>query len=333
MTHITLLACPDSSTSTIAGPIDAFSSANLWERIAGKSRNEPVSDIFSWDIVTLDGRPVEGCGGMNVQPTRSIHDLDRTDVILVPGFHPPLSFLGNVPEPIHRWLHHWHDNNVIIGTICTGTFYLAETGLLDGRTATTHWAFAGFFKKRYPQVHLKPDRILTVDRNLICSGATLAFMDLCLYLIETFGSKELASRCAKGMLMESNRRFQSPYCVFNSQKDHTDRKILNAQEFMEEHFKEGVTIDAIAENHGISPRHFKRRFKKATGDSPLTYLQRLRIETAKELLEATPSTVNEITWQVGYENSNSFRKLFRKHVGLSPREYRARFNRSFADVK
>lgn len=333
MVHLTFLAYPNCSMSGISGPIDAFSIANLW---CGLERgfDTECRPLFEWDIVTTDGNPVQGRGRITIQPTGSIHDIDSTDCILIPGLLPPLDcIVGNVPKELAAWLHHQYDQHTMIGASCTGAFLLAETGLLAGKIATTNWAFAGYFKKLYPDVRLKPDRILTQDSGLICSGATTSFLDLCLYLIEKFGSEELAARCSKSLLVERNRCSQSPYFLFDYQKNHTDGKVLKAQTRMEKQFPETISIETLAQDLGVSPRHFKRRFKKATGDSPLTYLQRVRIEAAKQKLETTTETIHEITCQVGYEDTNSFRRLFRKHTGLSPREYRDRFSRTGQRVR
>ena len=169
--------------------------------------------------------------------------------------------------------------------------------------------------------------MLTEDNGILCTGASTAYLNLCLYLIERFGSAALADRCAKSLLIERHRTRQSPYFVFDFQKNHSDRKILKAQTLMEKKFTGSVSLEALASDLGISSRHFKRRFKKATGISPLAYLQRVRIEAAKTHLETTREPVNQITWQVGYEDSNSFRRLFKKYTGLSPRAYRERFTR------
>ncbi|MBI5063699.1 MAG: GlxA family transcriptional regulator [Desulfatitalea sp.] len=326
MAHITLLAYPNCSPLSIFGPMEAFSIANLWCQTPGQGRHAGAP-LFSWDIVSLDGEAVRGYGGVPIQPHRSIHEEVTTDFILIPAFLPPLDFIGKVSDEILAWIRCRHAENTLIGATCTGTFLLAETGLLNGKEATTNWAFARYFKKLYPNVKLKPERILCVDGGLVCSGATTSFLDLCLYLIEKFGSEDLASRCAKSLLVEAGRRSQSPYFIFDPQKNHTDDKIKEAQAHMEGKFTKTFSLDDLASDLGISPRHFKRRFKNATGDSPLAYLQRLRIEAAKHKLETTLETVNEITWQVGYEDSNSFRRLFRNFTGLSPREYRERFTR------
>lgn len=325
MTHITLLAYPNCSMTSISGSIDAFSIANLWHR--GKKQNGDHTPLFDWDIVTMDGNPVQGCGRVLIQPHCGMLEVDSTDFILIPGFLPPLEFIGNVPRKLQAWLQDQYNRKTWIGTTCTGTFLLAETGLLDGRIATTNWSFAGYFRKLYPKVRLKPERILTEDKGIVCSGATTSFLDLCLYLIEKFGSEKIAALSAKSLLIETSRRSQSPYFVFDYQKYHSDEKILEAQFHMEEKFSEKILVEALASDLGFSPRHFKRRFKKATGDAPLAYLQRVRIEAAKQKLENTMESIDEITGHVGYEDSNSFRKLFKKYTTLSPREYRDRFAR------
>lgn len=327
MAHITLLAYPGCSASGITGIIDALAMANLWEKAASLKTNRP---LFSWEIVSRDGRPVAASSEITLTPHRSIHGVDQTDCLILPGFLPPLAFMGRIPGDITAWVRRWHEKKVLIGTICTGTFFLAETGLLDQRTATTNWSFAGYFRKHYPRVRLTPEQMLTIDNGLICTGASTAYLELCLYLIEHFGSPALADRCAKSLLLDRHRTSQSPYFVFDFQKNHADGKVLKAQVFMEERYSHPISIETLATDLGISSRHFKRRFRQATGDSPLAYLQRVRIEAAKDRLETTREPVNRITWQVGYEDSNSFRRLFRKYTGLSPRAYRERFTRDTA---
>ena len=169
--------------------------------------------------------------------------------------------------------------------------------------------------------------MLTVDGEFICSGAATAYMELFLYLIEKFGSQDLAASCSKLLLIDGNRRSQAPYFIFEFQKNHSDDTVLKVQDFMEKNLAEPISFEAMASRFGISARHLKRRFKQATGDSPQIYLQRLRVETAKRKLETTLDTFEGITWQVGYENTNSFRRLFKENTGLTPREYRDRFSR------
>ncbi len=317
---------PACSLSGIFFSIDAFSIANRYAAIK-EDPGKDTSPLFTWDIVTLDGQSVEGEGRVMIQPHCSIHDIQKTDFILIPGFLPPFDFRGRVTTELKEWLSKWHKKNTLIGAVCTGTFLLAETGMLNGKTATTNWIYAKTFRNAYPQIKLKADRILTEDGGILCSGATTSFQDMCLNLIERFGSEELAEICSKALLLNKARKSQSPFFVFSYQKDHADESVLKAQEMMEQKYIEPISVDGLASDLGISTRHFIRRFKAATGDSPLLYLQRIRIEAAKAKLEKTRESIDEITLKVGYENANSFRKLFRKNTGLSPKEYRMQFSR------
>jgi len=278
--------------------------------------------------VTVEGDPVCANGGIRVHPDRAIKDVDRTDLILIPPFLPVGDPLTQKMGDISDWLVERYRRNTNIAAMCTGAFVLAETGLLNGKVATTNWQFARRFQCRYPKVHLRLDRILTEDGGLTCTGAATSIFNLGLHLIRTFGSEALASVCSKALLVDPNRDSQSPYLVFSARKSHGDTDILEAQEWMEEHYADPITIDAIAREAGISPRHFKRRFRKATGESPLGYLQNLRMEAAKTRLETTLDNVNEITCRIGYEDSSTFRRLFKRHTGISPREYRDKFLRS-----
>jgi transcriptional regulator GlxA family with amidase domain len=227
-----------------------------------------------------------------------------------------------------EWICDRYDRGAIVAALCTGTFVLAETGLLNERLATTNWLYARRFRNRFPNVHLHPERILTHDRRLICSGAFTAFYHIGLHLIEQFADRDLAALCSKIFLIDPNRTSQASYTIFNVFKQHGDDGILSAQNWLENNFARGIRIEDLARQTGISPRHFIRRFKKATGESPLSYLQHIRMETAKNLLETKSTTIDEITRAIGYENSCTFRKLFKECTGLSPREYRDKFARN-----
>jgi len=323
MAKITLLAENNCVASSIAGSMDAFSLANLmWFYL----KNDGGGEMFETEIVTVDGRPVIAYGGIVLSPVKSIHEVDQTDLVLLPAFLPPFDFTSKRIRTICDWIRKFYQRGNEIASTCTGTFLLAETGLLNDRIATTNWQFAGLFRKLYPEVNLQVDRIMTEDSGLYSTGAVTAFMTLCLHIIKKYGSPDLASRCAKGLLVDPDRLSQSPYIVYDFWKDHKDKQILKAQEWIEKNYTSKFSIDDLAVNTGISPRHFKRRFKSATGETTLAYLQRLRIENAKRLLERTRETINEITWKVGYEDINSFRRLFNKHTGMSPKTYRNKFS-------
>ncbi|MCP4576531.1 MAG: helix-turn-helix domain-containing protein [Deltaproteobacteria bacterium] len=226
---------------------------------------------------------------------------------------------------IQEWLIHHYNRNVRIGALCTGVFILAMTGLLDGKVATTNWQLKRRFKKQFPKVLLKPDQVLTEDSGLICSGAVTSMYNMALYVIELFGSEELARVSAKSLLVDPSRTNQTPYMITKFGKNHGDREILKAQRWMEDHYSESISIDEAARHVNLSPRHFKRRFKQATQETPLAYVRQIRLEAAKRRLETTTDNIDEITRQIGYEDSSTFRRLFKKFTYLSPREYRDKF--------
>lgn len=318
---ITMLAEHNCAVSSIAGFVDALSIANLWRQ----HLQQGDGPFFQTEVVTLDGRPVTANGGLTIDPVKSLDQVGKTDLVLLPSFLMPFDLQNRRIKTICRWVRERYQGGGEIACTCTGTFLLAETGLLDGRVATTNWQFAALFRQQYPMVDLQIDRMFTEDRGLYCTGAATAFMDLCLHLIEKYGSPERASWCARALLVDTDRKSQAPYVIQNFRKSHGDKQIFQAQQWMERNLHTRFAIDAVAEAAGLSPRHFKRRFKTATGESPISYLQRLRIESAKRYLEKTRDSVGEITWKVGYEDINSFRRLFIKHTGLSPKHYRHKF--------
>lgn len=322
MVTITLLAEHDCLSSGICGTADAFFIAGTLWQLMGKGDG---SQLFKTQVATLDGEAVRANAGILIQPDCAISDVDDTTLIIVPASYPPFDLTSERAEASYEWLRKQHESGVLIAATCTGAFLLAQSGLLCDKIATTNWQFAGYFRSLFPDINLRIDRIFTEDQGIYCSGAATAFMDLCLHFIEKFGSKDLALRCSKSLLIDPGRETQIPYIVYDFWKNHSDEMVLKSQAWIEENFTQKLTIEAIAQKTGISPRQFTRRFKKATGEPPMAYLQMMRIEDAKRHLETTEESVNEITWRVGYEDINSFRRLFKKHTGLSPKEYRNKF--------
>lgn len=325
MAKISFLVDEGCIFSGISGLIDSLHIASLMN---DSQANQGDSTLFETELVSCSGKPVKVSGGFQVTADKSFDEYERTDMIVIPPFLPNVDILNNVSNDLLNWITERYNQGISIATLCTGTFVLAETGLLDNRLATTNWLYARMFCRRFPKVRLKPDRILTRDKGLICSGNMSAFYHLGLYIIGNFGTDDLASRCAKLFLVDPSRISQASYAIFNVNTSHGDPGILKAQEWMEDHLSETIVMEKLAKHVGISPRHFIRRFKKATGESPLSYLQQLRIETAKTILENQPDkTVASITQAVGYENTSTFCKLFKKLTDLSPREYRDKFSR------
>jgi transcriptional regulator GlxA family with amidase domain len=259
-------------------------------------------------------------------PEGAIHDVDDTDLIVISSIldiDKTLKYEGAVIE----WLKRHYRSGAHLASICTGAFVLAETGLLDGKTATTHWGSADEFRKRYPRINLKPERLVTDEGDLFCSGGMNAGADLALYLVEKYCGHEIALQSSRTMISDIGRTLQTPYSIFQFQKDHKDARILAIQKMMEEKFDREHPYEALASESGMSKRTFERRFKTATGDTPLVYLQRVRIEAAKGMLEEQGLSLDEIAYRVGYLDSNAFRKIFLRQTGLLPSDYRKRFQR------
>ena len=323
MKKVIIMAMYNTMASCVTGPLDVFYQAGvLWNYFHG----EKIRPYFDVQTVTSDGSPVKCLSGIRLLPDGSIYDVTDADLIIISSIldiDKTRTYQGEVIE----WLKAQYHRGAQIASICTGAFVLAETGLLNGKTATTHWGFAGQFRKRYPQIELKPERLVTDEGDLFCSGGYNAGTDLCLYLVEKYCGHEIALQSSKSMMADIGRTTQAPYAIFEFQKDHNDNRILAVQQWIEGHFSQEHSYDQLADKFGMSRRTFERRFKAATGDTPLCYLQRIRVEAAKRMLENGGLSFDDITYQVGYEDSSSFRKVFSKQTGLQPSVYRKKFQR------
>ena len=324
---IVLLAEGCSSTSVTA-TLEMLESANYLQRARGVVGVESESaTAFKVSLVSIDGLPVTASGGVTLTPTASIENAPPAALVIVPGFlFRVLDLLPSLGGFI-PWLRQRHADGNTIASLCTGAFLTAEAGLLDDRVATTHWYYADVFRQRYPRVNLQEHQTVTDDSGVLCSGGATASNDLLLHMLQKFAGKALAREFSRKLLIDSSRSDQSPYMVTTFNRRHEDDAILRVQDWLEGHYKEAIHVQALAEQFGFSLRHFIRRFKQATRQSPSQYLQNLRLEDAKLRLESSKMSFEQITYQVGYEDPNSFRRLFRDRVGVSPSDYRRKFQR------
>jgi transcriptional regulator GlxA family with amidase domain len=322
--HITLLLADQCSAASATLALEVLSAANLFA--------DTGSPPFEVVTASLDGADVAAWRGQTLHVDLAIGNISRTDLVLIPGFLFTLkdalpAFPGYGP-----WLRQQHAQGAVVASMCTAAFMLAEAGMLSGIRATTHWAFADLFRRRYTEVCLEEHRILCEDNRVITCGGASAAMDLLLHLIRRFASLDLAHKCGKYLLVDNVRSEQSVYAMCSLPKNHGDGDILRVQNWLEDHFHQPLLINDMAQRFGFGVRNFKRRFKEATGYTPLTYLQTLRLEKTKQLLESTRMTLESITYKVGYEDSNSFRRLFQQRVGLLPAAYRKKFQPSASAV-
>ncbi len=317
MRKITILVPDRFMLSSLAIPFDAFKGAGVYWNILNDKDPVPLFDVKT---VSLDGNPVQTYDGLELKPDASIWDVGDSETILVP----PSDASKTLEPEVVSWLLDAHGRGADIASICLGAFLLAKTGLLDYKDATTHWGYANRFRKEFPRVRLKPGEIITDEGNLLTSGGANAGGDLSLYLITRYVGKDVAHQTARVMLMDTDRQMQSPYLVFRSDKTHGDRDIIDIQNWLEEHFSEDVTVESLALRARMSRRTFERRFRDATGESPRQYIQHVRVEKAKQLLQDSNMTFDEITYNVGYEDSSTFSRVFKKNTGLSPGLYKHR---------
>jgi transcriptional regulator GlxA family with amidase domain len=327
MKRVTILALDNAVISSVTGTMDIFSQVGVTYNLVTGIAPEPRFDV---EIVSLDGLPVIGFNQARIHPHRPAEDVEDTDLIIIGSFM-DLETLSTCRAGI-PWLRHHFERGATLASICSGAFFLAETGLLDGKRAATHWGLADEFRRRYPRVRLDPDLVVADEGRLLTSGACTSYIDLAVYLIERFCGSSVALQASKGMLHDFSRSSQTPYCVYLPKRDHGDDQILSVQACMENEFARDLNMDLIARDNGMSRRTFERRFKSATGDTPLVYLQRIRVEAAKQLLESGRRTCEEVAYRVGYEDSGFFRRLFVKYTGLRPSDYQMKFRRTAEDV-
>ncbi|NOY13236.1 MAG: GlxA family transcriptional regulator [Deltaproteobacteria bacterium] len=322
MLRVAMVAYDNCLLSGVAGQLDLLTIANWEQRRLQPQSKEP---FCRYEIVTSGGGPVTSFNRMPVMPKRALNDCQDADLIFIPGM------MGNPDRLLQQqaligWLQQQARRGTIIASACSGAFLLAEAGLLDGCPATTHWQLAERFRQRYPQVDLQIDRLVIDGGSYLCAGGTSAHQDLALYLVEKFGTAQLAGACARMMLIDNRRREQAPFVHFRGRKNHSDAPILKVQQWLDSHYRGKVVVKELAVLAGLNERTFLRRFRKATGEAPLDYLQRLRIEQAKRLLAGSQQQLEQITHAVGYADVSSFRRLFKQVVGISPSVYRQRFS-------
>ena len=322
MIEVTVVLLNDSFASTAVGPIEVFHAAGLlWQVLKGDAP-EPR---FRVTIASLDGKAVISPYSLQMLPQVSIRNVKRADVVIVPASGLDLEHQFERHRALFPWLRKMAAQGALIAGCCTGAAYLAEAGLLDGREATTHWATADDFARRFPKVDWRPEKLITEDRRVLCSGGVYSSMDLSLYLVEKLCGHEVALQCAKALLINMPRPFQSGYAVLPLSRPHEDEKVRTAEAYMEKNYTRDISIEGLARTLNMSPRNFVRRFKNATGRLPGNYLQALRIAVAKEMLEDGARSVQAVAAAVGYEDAAFFRNVFRRCTGMTPGEYRENF--------
>jgi transcriptional regulator GlxA family with amidase domain len=322
MLDVTVVLLNDNYVSTAIGPIEVFHSAGLlWNMLQG----EAPDPRFRVTIASSDGESVVSPYSLRLLPQVSIRSIKNTDLIVVPASGLDLENQFTRHAALFPWLRKQAGKGAYVAGTCTGAAYLAEAGPLDGREATTHWATADDFRCRYPNVDWRPEKLITEDQRVLCSGGVYSAMDLSLYLVEKFCGHEVAVQCAKALIINMPRPCQSGYAVLPLSPPHDDEKIRTAEACMQKSYAHDISIEGLASDLGMSTRNFIRRFKNATGRLPGNYLQAFRVAIAKELLECGARSVQAVSVAVGYEDTAFFRGVFKRCTGMTPGEYRENF--------
>lgn len=319
--RILILAIDKVFATTAMQAKDLFHLANL--RHGRLTEAEPTFGTpLDTRLVSPDGQPASSFSGVQLPVDGPLTDAD---VIILPAFGGDFDALLHRYPQVLPWLRAQHERGATLCAEASGVYWLAEAGLLDGKEATTYWRFFDDFAQRYPRVMLNRDKHLTDGDSLYCAAGSTSSCDLYVYLIERFCGVAVAQAVSREILFEVQRNYSPGRLGFGGQKLHQDPTILGIQQWLEVHFAEKFRFEDVAREHGMSIRNFMRRFHTATGDKPLHYLQRLRIETAKGLLSATRKSIKTISYEVGYDDASFFARLFRHHTQLSPNQYRQQF--------
>ena len=328
--HVSLIAVPDAVASTLFGLYDALNAFSLMQP-PGEGASGTAKPPFQVEMVGERAGRLELASRVPVEVPRSVEEVEATDLVIVPSILLPPGGTGwakgRYPALV-EWMRAMHARGAVLVSACSGIFLLAETGLFDGRDVTVHFGYARPFEAAYPEVPIHPERVLVVTgehEDLVSSGASTTWHDLVLYLYARYAGSTAAQDVVRMFALQWHQDGLTPYIVFEGKIDHGDGEIRSAQEWLGMHFSVANPVEETIKRSRLAERTFKRRFLKATGLTPIAYVQRLRIEDAKRRLERTDASVEEIGWKVGYEDGAFFRRLFKRTTGMTPGAYRRRF--------
>lgn len=321
MKYITILVPETAVPSAITDPLYMFTAVNQFYKDAGKP------PPFKVELAGLSKKVELNNGLISIHTDLLLKDVEHTDLIIIPAIGGNMKTALKLNAAFVPWIIDQYKNGAEVASLCIGAFLLASTGLLNGKSCSTHWLHANEFRNMFPDVELVDDRVITEQNGLYSSGGATTLWNLLLYLVEKYTNRDMAILASKFFLLEFGRNSQSPFMMFKGQKEHDDCEVLRAQEYIEKKFHEKITIDELAEKFDIGRRTFERRFKKATSNTVIEYMQRIKIEAAKKQLESGRKTVNEVMYDVGYADTKAFRDVFKKITGMSPVDYRNKYNK------
>ena len=327
MKHLTIIV-PDgeNNLSSIVGAYKIFSRANAYWKDSDGNRNKK-KELFVIQLAGISKKVDFYDGLFSVKPHTNISAIAKTNLIIIPSLnHNYLKALkGN--KLLIDWVEKQYKQGAEVASICTGAFMLAASGLLDGKSCSTHWSAAENFRTMFPKVNLQADRLITDENGIYTNGGAYSFLNLILYLVEKYYDRQTAIYCSKVFQIEMDRNSQSAFTIFTGQKLHEDEAVKKAQSYIESKLHEKISVEHLSSKFSVGRRNFDRRFIKATGNTPVEYMQRVKVESAKKAFENSRKTINEVMYEVGYSDVKAFREMFRKITGMSPIDYRTKYNK------
>ena len=323
MKQVTIIV-PDGTINlcSISGAFEILDCANKhWQTMGNRARMKISIAGFATEVKADKGI-------FTIHPV-NILELEKTDLLIIPSVSYDEALLRDNARLID-WIKEQYKSGAEIATMCSGAFLLAATGLLEGKNCSTHWNHADRFRSLFPNVHLQPDKLITADKGIYTNGGAFSFLHLMLFLVEQYFDRQTAVYCSKIFQIDMDRTSQSPFFIFQTQKNHGDEVIDQAQTYIEANLTAKISFENLAAKLAVSRRNFDRRFIKATGNTPVEYLQRVKVEVAKRTLEKGRKSIFEVMNEVGYADDKAFREVFKKITGLSPLDYRAKFTAGLA---
>jgi transcriptional regulator GlxA family with amidase domain len=321
MKKVSILVPESSVLQAIADPQYLFSAVNQFMIVSGKK------PLFEVQLVGLK-KEVKLNGGLySVNISQLLKNVEQTDLVVIPALFGDMKNALELNKKLLPWINEQYKKGAEIASLCVGAFLLASTGLLKGKKCSTHWGFQNEFREMFPDVEVIDGSVITEEHRIYSSGGANSYWNLLLHLVEKYTDRQTAILAAKYFAIDIDRESQSAFAMFQGQKNHNDKAIKQAQEFIENNIQEKITIDELADLVSLGRRSFERRFKVATNNSVLEYINRVKIESAKRSFETSRKNITEVMYDVGYTDTKAFRTIFKKITGLTPAEYRNKYNK------
>jgi transcriptional regulator GlxA family with amidase domain len=321
MKTISILVPESSVMQAIADPQYLFSVANQMLVATGKA------PLFNVQLVGAQKEVRINNGLFSIHTDKQIDDIEDTDLVIIPALFGDMKTAIAQNQALLPWIRQQYNEGAEVASLCVGAFLLASTGLLNGKKCSTHWGFQNEFRELFPEVEVMDGSIVTEEHRLYSSGGAMSYWNLLLHLLEKYADRETAILASKYFAIDIDRESQTAFAMFQGQKNHTDEAIKQAQEYIEKNVQERINVEELADLVAVGRRSFERRFKAATNNTILEYIQRIKIEAAKHSFESSRKNITEVMFDVGYSDTKAFRSIFKKITGLTPVEYRNKYNK------